>query len=74
MWEQYDCQTTEQLVKERTKHVHIRAVIVKEYREERKILIKSVKSEENDAGINAQNTLSSIDSLRKISMLSFLTF
>ena len=57
IWEQYGCQTTEQLVKERTKHVHIRTVLVKEYQEEGKILIKSVNSEENDADINTKNTL-----------------
>ena len=42
---------------ERTKHVHIRTAFVKEYQEEGKILIKFVKSEENDADINTKNTL-----------------
>ena len=37
---------------ERTKHVHIRTAFVKEYQEEEKILIKFVKSEENNADIN----------------------
>ena len=41
---------------ERTKHVHIRTVFVKEYEEEAKILIKFVKSEENDADIKTKNT------------------
>ena len=41
---------------ERTKHVHIRTAFVKEYQEEGKILIKFVKSEENDADINMKNT------------------
>ena len=41
---------------ERTKPVHIRTAFVKEYQEEGKILIKFVKSEENDADINTQNT------------------
>ena len=41
---------------ERTKHVHIRTVFVKEYQEEGKILIKFVKSEANDADINTKNT------------------
>ena len=41
---------------ERTKLVHIRTAFVKEYQEEGKILIKFVKSEENDADINTQNT------------------
>ena len=41
---------------ERTKHVHIRTPFVKEYQEEGKILIKFVKSEENDADINMKNT------------------
>ena len=41
---------------EMRKHVHIRTAFVKEYQEERKILIKFVKSEENDADINTNNT------------------
>ena len=41
---------------ERTKHVHIRTAFVKEYQEEGKILIKFMKSEENDAEINTKNT------------------
>ena len=36
---------------ERTMHVHIRTAFVKEHQEEQKILIKFVKSEENDADI-----------------------
>ena len=54
LWEQYGCQTTEQPVKY-TKHIHIRTAFVKEYQEEGKILIKFVKSEENDADINTKN-------------------
>ena len=45
---------------ERTKHVHIRTAFVKEYQEEGKILIKFVKSEENDADINTKNTLNTM--------------
>ena len=41
---------------ERTNHVHIRTAFVKKYQEEGKILIKFVKSEENDADINTKNT------------------
>ena len=41
---------------ERTKHVHIRTAFVKEYQEEGKILIKFMKSGENDADINTKNT------------------
>ena len=41
---------------ERTKHVHIRTAFVKEYQEEGRILIKYVKSEENDADIHTKNT------------------
>ena len=41
---------------ERTKHVHIRTASVKEYQEERKILIKFVNSEENDDDLNINNT------------------
>ena len=41
---------------ERTKHVQKRTAFVKEYQEEGKILIKFVKSEENDADINTKNT------------------
>ena len=39
-----------------TKHVHIRTPFAKEYKEERKILIQFVKSEENDADITTKNT------------------
>ena len=42
---------------ERTKHIHIRTAFVKEFQEKGKILIKFVKSEENDADINTKNTL-----------------
>ena len=41
---------------ERTKHIHIRIALVKEYQEEGKILIKFVKSEENDFDTNTKNT------------------
>ena len=41
---------------ERTKHVHMRTAFAKEYQEEGKILIKFVKSEENDADINTKNS------------------
>ena len=41
---------------ERTMHVHIRTVFVKNYQEEGKILIKFMKSEEDDAAINTKNT------------------
>ena len=45
-----------QTTSERTKHVQIRTAFVKEYQEEGRILIKFVKSEENDADINTKNT------------------
>ena len=45
-----------QATSERTKHVQIRTALVKEYQEEGKLLIKFVKSEENDADINTKNT------------------
>ena len=45
-----------QTTSERTKHVQIRTALVKEYQEEGKLLIKFVKSEENDADINTINT------------------
>ena len=41
---------------EKTKHVHIRTAFMKEYQEEGKMLIKFVKSEENNADINTKNT------------------
>ena len=41
---------------ERTKHADIGTAFVKEYQEEGKILIKFMKSEENDADINTKNT------------------
>ena len=40
---------------ERTNHAHIRTAFVIEYQEEGKILIKFVKSEENDADISTKN-------------------
>ena len=39
---------------ERMKHICIRTAFVKEYQEEGKMLIKFVKSEENDANINQE--------------------
>ena len=39
---------------ERTKHVRIRTAFVNKHQEKGKILIKLVKSEENDAGINTR--------------------
>ena len=45
-----------QTTSERTKHVQIRTAFVKEYQEEGRILIKFVKSEDNDADINTKNT------------------
>ena len=39
---------------ERTKHIHIRTSFVKEYQDDGEILIKFVKSEENDADINTK--------------------
>ena len=44
------------MTSEKTKHVHIRRCFVKEYQEEGKIMIKILKSEENDADINTQNS------------------
>ena len=43
-------------ISERTKHIHIRTAFVKEYQVEGKVLIKFVKSEENDADINTKST------------------
>ena len=40
----------------RTKHIDIRTAFVKEYQEDGKIIIKFVKSEENEADIFARNT------------------
>ena len=48
-----------QTTSERTKHVHIRAAFVKEYKEDGRILIKFVKSED-DAHINRKNTSNQI--------------
>ena len=50
------CLSNNRTTSERTKHVHIRTAFVKEYQEEGKILIKLVKSEENDADIYTKNT------------------
>ena len=41
---------------DRTKHIDIRTSFVKEYQEDGKIIIKSVKSEENEADIFTKNT------------------
>ena len=41
---------------DRTKHIDIRASFVKEYQEDGKIIIKFVKSEENEADIFTKNT------------------
>ena len=41
---------------DRTKHIDIRTSFVKEYQEDGKIIIKFVKSEENDADIFTKNT------------------
>ena len=41
---------------DRTRHIDIRASFVKEYQEDGKIIIKFVKSEENEADIFTKNT------------------
>ena len=41
---------------DRTKHIDIRTAFVKEYQEDGKIIIKFVKSEENEADIFTKNT------------------
>ena len=41
---------------ERTKHIHIRISFVKEYQEDGKIIIKFVKSQDNEADIFTKNT------------------
>ena len=41
---------------DRTKHIDIRTSFVKEYQEDGKIIIKFVKSEENETGIFTKNT------------------
>ena len=41
---------------DRTKHIDIRTSFVKEYQEDGKIIIKCVKSEENEADIFTKNT------------------
>ena len=43
-------------ISDRTKHIDIRTSFVKEYREDGKIIIKFVKSEENEADIFTKNT------------------
>ena len=40
---------------DRTKHIDIRTSFVKEYQEDRKIIIKFVKSEDNEADIFTKN-------------------
>ena len=41
---------------DRTKHIDIRTAFVKEYQEDGKIIIKFVKSEDNEADIITKNT------------------
>ena len=41
---------------DRTKHIDIRTSFVKEYQEDRKIIIKFVKSEDNEADIFTKNS------------------
>ena len=41
---------------DRTRHIDIRTSFVKEYQEDRKIIIKFVKSEDNEADIFTKNT------------------
>ena len=45
---------------DRTKHIDIRTAFVKEYQEDGKIIIKFVKSEDNEADIFTKNTSSTI--------------
>ena len=45
---------------DRTKHIDIRTALVKEHQEDGKIIIKFVKSEENDADIFTKNTTNRI--------------
>ena len=55
MLEQSGYQTTV-TTSDRTKHIDIRTSFVKEYQEDGKIIIKFVKSEENEADIFTKNT------------------
>ena len=50
-WLSNNCTTSD-----RTKHIDIRTLFVKEYQEDGKIIIKFVKSEENEADIFTKNT------------------
>ena len=50
------CLSNNRTTSERSKHVQIRTAFVKEYQKEGKILMKFMKSEENDADINTKNT------------------
>ena len=45
---------------DRTKHIDIRTAFVKEYQDDGKIIIKFVKSEDNEADIFTKNTSSII--------------
>ena len=51
IWLSNNCKTSD-----RTKHIDIRTSFVKEYQEDGKIIIKFVKSEENEADIFTMNT------------------
>ena len=51
IWLSNNCTTSD-----RTKHINIRTSFVKEYQEDEKIIIKFVKSEENEADIFTKST------------------
>ena len=50
------CLSNNRTTSDRTKHIDIRTSFVKEYQEDGKIIIKFVKSEENEADIFSKNT------------------
>ena len=54
---------------DRTKHIYIRASFVKEYQEDGKIIIKFVKSEENDAEIFTKITTNVIFSNQQMKLV-----
>ena len=54
------CLSNNRTASDRTKHINIRTSFVKEYQEDGKIIIKFVKSENNEADIFTKNTTSTI--------------
>ena len=63
------CLSNNHTTSDRTKHIDIRTSFVKEYQEDGKIIIKFVKSEENEADIFTKNTTNVIFSNHQMKLV-----